>query len=182
MLTGNREYNEIYEEYKNLVLQVAYFYSGKDYHAAEDIAQDILLKLYEGFEDFDKEKIKPWLIVVTRNAALNYRKKMSKEYLSEDYDAIAESELMTASIEEDYMEDVQSGEAHSLHSEIMEALMNKSQKWYEAVILAYYVKMPQNKVAERMGMSLQVLHSTLHRAKDWIRKKYGAEYDEMNRK
>lgn len=28
MLTGNREYNEIYKKYKNLVLKVAYIYSG----------------------------------------------------------------------------------------------------------------------------------------------------------
>lgn len=27
MLTGNREYNEIYKKYKNLVLKVAYIYS-----------------------------------------------------------------------------------------------------------------------------------------------------------
>ena len=31
MLTGNREFNEIYEEYKNLVLKAAYIYSGNDY-------------------------------------------------------------------------------------------------------------------------------------------------------
>ena len=29
MLTGNREYNEIYKKYKNLVLKVAYIYSVK---------------------------------------------------------------------------------------------------------------------------------------------------------
>lgn len=31
MLTGNREYNEIYKKYKNLVLKVAYIYSGDNY-------------------------------------------------------------------------------------------------------------------------------------------------------
>ena len=36
MLTSNREFNEIYEEYKNLVLKAAYIYSGNNYDAAED--------------------------------------------------------------------------------------------------------------------------------------------------
>ena len=54
MLTGNREFNEIYEEYKNLVLKAAYIYSGDNYHAAEDITQDTFLKLYIGFEEFEK--------------------------------------------------------------------------------------------------------------------------------
>lgn len=46
MLTGNREYNEIYKKYKNLVLKVAYIYSCDNYDAAEDITQDTFLKLY----------------------------------------------------------------------------------------------------------------------------------------
>lgn len=32
-----------------------------------------------------------------------------------------------------------------------------------------------------MGIRLEVLHSLLHRAKKWIKKKYGTEYEEMNR-
>lgn len=36
MLTENREFNEIYEQYKNLILKAAYTYSGS-YSAAEDI-------------------------------------------------------------------------------------------------------------------------------------------------
>ena len=46
MLTGNREFNEIYEKYKNLVLKAAYIYSGNNYDVAEDITQDTFLKLY----------------------------------------------------------------------------------------------------------------------------------------
>ena len=45
MLTGNREYNEIYKKYKNLVLKVAYTNSGNNYDAADDISQEIFLKL-----------------------------------------------------------------------------------------------------------------------------------------
>lgn len=45
MLTENREFNEIYEQYKNLILKAAYTYSGS-YNAAEDITQDTFLKLY----------------------------------------------------------------------------------------------------------------------------------------
>lgn len=39
----------------------------------------------------------------------------------------------------------------------------------------------QEKAAELMGIRLEVLHSLLHRAKKWIKKKYGTEYEEMNR-
>lgn len=45
MLTGNREYNEIYKKYKNLVLKVAYIYSGDNYDAAEDITQETIHRI-----------------------------------------------------------------------------------------------------------------------------------------
>lgn len=63
MLTGNREYNEIYKKYKNLVLKVAYIYSGDNYDAAEDITQDTFLKLYIGFEEL-KERWKCFGMVI----------------------------------------------------------------------------------------------------------------------
>lgn len=37
METCNREFNEIYKKYKNLVLKVAYTNSGNNYDAADDI-------------------------------------------------------------------------------------------------------------------------------------------------
>ena len=37
MLTGNREFNESYENYKNLILRTAYTYSGNR-EAAEDLS------------------------------------------------------------------------------------------------------------------------------------------------
>ena len=57
MFTGNREFNEIYEEYKNLVLKAAYMYSGDNCDVAEDITQDTFLKLYVDFEELKKGNI-----------------------------------------------------------------------------------------------------------------------------
>lgn len=60
--------------------------------------------------------------------------------------------------------------------------MEKNSRWHDAVLFAYYMDIPQERVAEMMGVRIGVLHSILHRAKVWIRKTYGVEYEEMNRK
>lgn len=39
MLTGNREFNESYENYKNLILRTAYTYSGSRGHYARDFSE-----------------------------------------------------------------------------------------------------------------------------------------------
>ena len=86
------------------------------------------------------------------------------------------------STEEEYAENEQEREKHRLHDEIMKGLMAKNPRWYEAVFLSYYMDIPQAKVAQIMDIRLGVLHAVLHRAKKWIAKTYGAEYEEMIRK
>ncbi len=78
MLTRNRQFNEIYEEYKNLVLKVAYMYSGNNYDEAQDITQDTFLKLYKGFEDLKHGNISSWLYTTTRNAVVKSCRQMIK--------------------------------------------------------------------------------------------------------
>lgn len=74
MLTENREFNEIYEQYKNLILKAAYTYSGS-YSAAEDITQDTFLKLYMGYDSMKKKNISSWLFTTAKNAALKITRK-----------------------------------------------------------------------------------------------------------
>ena len=79
------------------------------------------------------------------------------------------------------MENLLGDEKRRLHRRIMDSLMEKNPRWHEGILLVYYMEMPQAKAAELMGIRVETLHSMLHRAKKWINKKYGAEYDEMNR-
>ena len=182
MLTGNREFNEIYEKYKNLVLKAAYIYSGNNYDVAEDITQDTFLKLYTKFDDLKGGNLSAWLFTTAKNAALNYKKKHDREILSVDDEEYTDDEPYRESTEEEYAENELERERARLHDRIFQGLMEKNPRWYEAVFLAYYMEIPQEKVAQIMDIRLGVLHSLLHRAKKWIRKTYGVEYEEMNRK
>ena len=182
MLTGNREFNEIYEKYKNLVLKAAYIYSGNNYDVAEDITQDTFLKLYTKFDDLKGGNLSAWLFTTAKNAALNYKKKHDREILSVNDEEYTDDEPYRESTEEEYAENELERERARLHDRIFQGLMEKNPRWYEAVFLAYYMEIPQEKVAQMMDIRLGVLHSILHRAKKWIRKTYGVEYEEMNRK
>lgn len=187
MLTGNREFDEIYEQYKNLILKAAYTYSGS-YEAAEDITQETFLKLYMGYDSMKKKNISSWLFTTAKNAAINYKKKHKKEIFEIDENRDSEedqenkkNEDRSISAEEKFLEDELKKQRLQLHEKIFSSLMEKNQRWYDAIVLVYYMEMPQAKAAELLGVRLEVLHSLLHRAKNWIKKKYGTEYEEMNR-
>ena len=150
MLTGNREYNEIYKKYKNLVLKVAYIYSGDNYDAAEDITQDTFLKLYIGFEELKDGNVSAWLYTTAKNSALNFNKKFKREVLSEDDELYKNKEQFGESLETEFIEKEEVLYKKQFHEKIMAALSKKNPRWYEAIILVYYMDIPQVKVAEIM--------------------------------
>ena len=182
MLTGNHEFNEIYEKYKNLVLQAAYIYSG-DYTEAEDITQDTFLKLYIGYDKMRKDNIPSWLYTTAKNAALNFKKKKERQILECDRDEDTKSvdEPSTESAEEEFLRKTLELENSELHRRIIADMRKHNPRWYDAMILVFYMELPQAKAAEMMGIRVQALHAMLHRMRNWLRKKYGVEYEEMNR-
>ena len=60
-------------------------------------------------------------------------------------------------------------ECRELHDTIFADLYEKNSRWYEAVTVSYTLDKPQKEVAEKMGISVDTLYSTLYRAKQWIK-------------
>ncbi len=69
----NKKFIEIFNLYKNDILRLAYSYT-KNKTDAEDIVQNVFIKLYKHIEILTKEKIeiKKWLIKVTINECKNF--------------------------------------------------------------------------------------------------------------
>lgn len=126
MLTGNREYNEIYKKYKNLVLKVAYIYSGDNYDAAEDITQDTFLKLYIGFEELKDGNVSAWLYT-TAKILRWILIKFKREVLSEDDELYKNKEQFGESLETEFIEKEEVLYKKQFHEKIMATLSKKNQ-------------------------------------------------------
>ena len=74
-----QRYNEIVENYSDMIFRIAYQYLFNKYDA-EDIVQEVFVKLLTKRVIFkDEEHIKSWLIRVTINQCLDYKGYKIKE-------------------------------------------------------------------------------------------------------
>ncbi|SHJ45146.1 RNA polymerase sigma factor [Hespellia stercorisuis] len=178
-MTGNQEFDELYYKYRNLVLNVAFDYL-HDRDLANDIAQNTFLQLFIFYDKMEHNNIKSWLYTTAKHFALNYQKKYSREVVELD-ETIAEKSLMYPDVEIIVQEKETELARENLHTEIFVNMLNKNERWYEAMSLVYLAKVPQAKVAEEMEISLESLQSMLHRARSWIQKNYSIEYEETRR-
>lgn len=98
------QYNRIVEKYSDMIFRIAYQYFYNKYDA-EDVTQDVFLKLlYKKAFFKDEEHIKSWLIRVTINQCLDYKKSLARrEMVSIDNLEIPFTQEERGIIEEFYL-------------------------------------------------------------------------------
>ena len=180
-LTGNTDFDEIYRSNAEVVYKTAVKYSG-NHHEAEEIAQSVFLKLYINMGHINLEAARGWLILTTKYMALNRNRDLEREYLVDEF--IGSEEEDPAEIAENpediFLRKIKERQYMRLKEEIFEALYAKSPRWYDAVTITYVLEKPQKEVAEKMGVTLEVLQAVLYRARRWMRENYAEEYAHLD--
>ena len=164
MVNTEDKFQEIYEEYKNLVLKSVYDMTG-DFHLAQDICQETFLRLHGYQDNIIVSKVKGWLLVVSSHLVYDYMKKASsrREILIDDQASI-------------YLEQA---EQKQLCSSMLRALREKNEDWYEVLMLVEYLGVPRKVVARKRGVSLSTIDNYLRKSKKWMKANFQKEYEEF---
>lgn len=144
-------------QYKNTVFRVAYSYT-KNKSDAEDISQEVFLKLYTSDVRFDNpEQLKAWLIRVTINKSKDLLKSSWFSKRSDQTD-ISQNYTMNES-----------------QSEILEAVLSLPEKYKIVVHLYYYENYSLNEISEITGVKISTLQTRLQRGRKLLEKKLKEE-------
>ena len=91
-LTTKADFKVIYEENFERVYKTAVKYSG-NHHSAEEIVQNVFLKLYLNIDNVEREAAMAWLLLTTKYMALNLKRDRKREFLVEEMEGEAEVTL-----------------------------------------------------------------------------------------
>ena len=167
-----RKFKPLYEENKKRIFIIALRYSGNDVNLAEEFVQESFLKLYKNLDIIDANIATRWLTSVTKNVAISYWRSTKKEFPHGIGEELYDKDNLQPSAEETYFDSVKSEKFKNLRDEIFQALRVKNERWYQAVTLVYCMEQRQQDVADQMGISIEVLHSVLYRARKWIKENF----------
>jgi RNA polymerase sigma-70 factor (ECF subfamily) len=133
------------EKYSDMLIRISYSYM-KNLSDAEDITQDVFIKLLEKKPSFEStEHEKAWLIRIAMN--------LSKDKLKSAYFK------NTAPLEEDFIHVTKED------NEIIHAVLNLSLKYRSIVLLYYYEGYNISEVANILNLKESTVGSQLSRAR-----------------
>lgn len=176
----DRDFDLVYHAYKSDVYKVAIYFTRLP-EVAEEITQRAFYQLYLHFDNIKLDTARAYLIRSTKNITYNWQRDRDRQRHMENLE-IWDIELpQDYSAEEHYLRKVEIMDAEKLSDSILTKLQEKNELWYEAVVLSYVLEKPQEEVAQELGITMDVLYSRLYRAKQWIRKNYTEQYEQVYR-
>ena len=149
----NEQFERLYEQYADDVLRMAYFYLA-DRHKAEDVCQDVFVKLYTHGATIEPGKEKAWLLRVTVNCC---RDLWRGAWLKRVILGAPTLEIIPAQDE--------TIEQREEKAELMRAVNKLPPSFRETILLHYYQGLGIAEIAQMLNLPEGTISSRLSRAR-----------------
>ena len=161
-LNGDQQaWDAIVKTYWRKVFNVAYKFVGK-HDEAEDLTQDIFLKLFKSLETFDRRaNFQTWLISVSRNLCIDHYRSVRKERETIDRDVDA-GELSPVSAEIGPYAVLEQSDRREL---LRQALDQLAPTLRSAVLLRDIQELSYQEIADRLGLPEGTVKSRINRGR-----------------
>ncbi len=147
---------EAFRKYGDTVLRAAYACTG-NYSEAEDITQEVFLKLHTGKYSFsDENHLKAWLIRSAINRGKSYHRSWTKKERS-SLEEISEAELKCEFDEKDH--------------EISREIEKLPEKYRTVIYLYYYEEYNIREISEILSKNENTVSSLLQRARKKLKER-----------
>ena len=150
----DKEYIEIFRLFKNDVFRLAFSYT-KNIADAEDVTQDVFIKLYHNFYLFkDKEHLKKWLMRVTINQCKTLFLSAWKRKILPITDQEENTFYETLEIE---------------NNEILDAILKLPKKYRLVIHLYYYENYKISEITGILNIKETTIQTQLSRARSLLK-------------
>jgi RNA polymerase sigma-70 factor (family 1) len=147
-------FNTWYEAIRNFL-----YYKTGDVKTAEDIAQDVFLKVWEKRDEIRQETIKSFLYTLANNLFLNRHEHLKVVMkFTVDYEAEKFSESPDYALE-----------MHEFDQRLQEAIGNLDDKKRTVFLMSRIEKLTYNQIADNLGITVKAVEKRMEKALAYLK-------------
>lgn len=160
-------WEDVAREHGGFIYTVAYRLTGNK-HDAEDLVQDVLVRVQRGLKTYQPGSMQGWLSRITTNAFLDEvrrKKRRPTDFLPED----AERVLPPSESAEEAMAKT------SLPDDVQAAILMLADDYRAAVVLSDVVGMSYQEISDALDVPIGTVRSRIHRGRSRLRSLLGPQ-------
>lgn len=154
---------QLYQRYGSLVYSIAFQTLGNE-QDAEEVTQDVFLRIWEKSRQFDSSRGKfiAWLTTIARNSAIDRLRKRNRHGLDSQLVSLDDTPQLWETISVDNQDD-------DLRRSIASAMHHLTTEQREAIVLAYFYGMSQAEIADQLQRPLGTVKSHIRQGMQRLR-------------
>lgn len=148
------------EHFHHLVLSALRYVN--DYDKAEDIVQDVFVKVWQNFDELKLiDDLKPYLFKAVKNSCLNYLRhiKVKQEFIVSSRDLNSSLEQVAEELKMD----------EETCNKIHKAVNKLPELWREAFVLSKYDHLKYHEIAKEMNISQKTVEKYISKSLQLLR-------------
>jgi RNA polymerase sigma-70 factor (ECF subfamily) len=175
-LTGDEQaWEAIVRQHRRKVFNIAYKFTGK-HDEAEDLTQDIFLKIFKSLHTFDRRaNFQTWLVSVSRNLCIDHYRSVRKERETIDRDVDAGELAPAANTPSAYAELEKKDRVHLLRR----AMKQLPETLHDAVMYRDIQELSYQEIANKLGLPEGTVKSRINRGRTELARQIQRLRDEL---
>ncbi|UCE17796.1 MAG: RNA polymerase sigma factor [Gemmatimonadota bacterium] len=165
------QFKRVAQQYKDFIYSYAYYFTGTR-EDAEDLTQEMLLKIWENMDSLRLGLTKSWVTKVTRNLCIDWlRRRGARPETPPPLDSgERDPDLPAPFVESDV-------ETEELRRNIKKAIAKLPEKSRSVIILREIEDLKYEEISEVLDMPINSVKSYIHRGRRLLRQHLSAIYE-----
>ena len=160
-------FNNLLREHKNQVFTYA-FYVLRNREDAEDVTQEVFIKVWRNLEEIDENRCVAWMMKVAHNQCINLiRKHKGSSRHVEDLERAAAESIPAAG--QSATDPALSFESRETQEKLLRALERLPVKTKSLLLLHYFQGLKYETIGEMLGMNVNTVKVDVHRGRRLLR-------------
>jgi RNA polymerase sigma-70 factor (ECF subfamily) len=161
----NERFTKLVDQHRHRIYTFAYYHLGNR-EEAEDVSQEVLIRLWKNWQSIQTQGIPAWITRVTRNACIDALRKRKRYNAMVTAEEDCESRLQTAPVgggQQSILEKI------DFRDRLEKALSNLEEPYRTIVILREIQEMTYEQISNVVEMPLNTVKVYLHRGRKALR-------------
>jgi len=162
-------FEKMVAQHRDRVFTYSWYCLG-DRDDAEDVTQEVLVRLWKNWDEMEEPRLVPWLIHVTRNLCIDTlrRRKTYRGLVADDPEGLAMSQVASPTPSPSA-----NAESADLGARVERALRTLPEPYRTIVILREVQDFKYEEISEALAMPLNTVKVYLHRGRRKLRERLG---------
>ena len=164
-------------QHKDRVFGYSYYFL-RNREDAEDVTQDVFIRLWQHWSNIDQKKLKAWIMQVTHHRCIDFtrkRKRIHENKQKSEYDPMVSFSHSAMPINDP---DAQL-ELSETQEQLLNALAGLPDRTKSMMLMHYFQDLKFHTIANILNVNINTVKVTIHRGRKMLKEVIKREYPEM---